>query len=226
MSACVRVSPRRRDGGRRRNGDGGPNEWLVSRRRDAKGEVGRVISLSAVSCSLSEVRSGRFEGRGLGVLSRLETGRRGNGRSGQRVGDRQTVTAGSEHCLPTAADGRATVLYLRVCSYGVGVDARSKSVDGDQSRETRSVQLAATCLASWVVNGESDGGGLEGKGEVLPFLPCLPLSCLAQLACLVLAWLRFGAGRSRGEGLVAALCALYGNMVLCNAIYGWTVRRY
>lgn len=114
VSACVRVSPRRRDGGRRRNGDDGPNEWLVSRRRDAKGEVGRVISLPVVSCSLSEVRSGRFEGRGLGVLSRLETGRRGNGRSGQRVGDRQTVTAGSEHCLPTAADGRATVLYLRV----------------------------------------------------------------------------------------------------------------
>lgn len=65
----------------------GLNRAVVMRRA----KCGRVIFLCLVSCSLSEVRSGRFEGRGLGVLSRLETGRRGNGRSGRRVG-RQTGT--------------------------------------------------------------------------------------------------------------------------------------
>lgn len=74
-------------------------------------KIGRVILLSLVSCPLSEVRSGRFEGRGLGVLSRLETGRRGKGRSGQRVGrqaGRWTVSAGSQDtvCLLRRVGGR------------------------------------------------------------------------------------------------------------------------
>lgn len=188
--------------GGQRDGDDGPNEWLVSRRRDAKGEVWSCGFLYLVSCSLSEVRSGRFEGRGLGVSSRLETGRRGNGRSGQRVGDR--------HCLSVAASGRTTVRCLRVCSLPCCCRCQIESMDDDQSRETRSIQLAATCLASWVVNGESVGGELEEKGECLPSLPCLPLSCLAQLACLVLAWLRFGAGRSRGGGVCGCTVLLYG----------------
>ena len=44
LCVCALVSPRRKDNGRRRSGDG-LNEWLVSCRRDAKGEGGRVISL-------------------------------------------------------------------------------------------------------------------------------------------------------------------------------------
>lgn len=172
-----------------------------------RAKCGRVIFLYLVCCSLSEVRSGRFEGRGLGVLSRLETGRRGNGRSGQRVGDR--------HCLCVAGEwaGDRTVsacVQLPCCCR-----CQIESMDDDQSRETRSVQLAATCLASWVVNGESVGGELEEKGECLPFLPCLPLSCLAQLACLVLAWLRFGAGKEQGVGVCGCTVLSTGTMQ-CN----------
>lgn len=75
------------------------------------------------------------------------------------------------------------------------------------------------CLASWMVNGESDGGELEEKGDFLPFLPCLSLvlPSLPALSRLGSDLERAGAG---GRGFVAALCPL---RVLCNAIYGWTV---
>jgi hypothetical protein len=105
-----------------------------------------------LSCSLSEVRSGAD----LGVLSRLETGRRGNGRSGQAGVGNRTVNAGLRTLFLCAhvwrPDRKLRVLQLPCCCR---CQIELMNVDDDQSTATRSVQLAATCLASWVVNGES-----------------------------------------------------------------------
>lgn len=166
-----------------------------------RAKCGRVILVSVVSCSLSEVRSGRFEGRGLGVLSRLETGRRGKGRSGQRVGRQDSECVLTRHCLSVAASGRATVRYLRVCSHRVVVDARSNRWMMI-NRERPARFSWRRCLASWMVNGESDGGELEEKGEFLPFLPCLSLvlPSLPALSRLGFDLERAGAGGEGGCG--------------------------
>lgn len=86
-------------------------------------------------------------------------------------------------------------------------------MDDDQSRETRSVQLAATCLASWVVNGESVGGGLEVKGEF--FLSFLVFPCLALPSLPALSWLGFDLERegAGGAGLWVH-CALHGSYAM------------
>lgn len=186
------------------------------------------LSLAVVCSSLSEVRSGRFEGRGLGVLSRLETGRRGNGRSGRRMGERQTDRLTDRqwvqdhktlfvYCWGWAGDRTVSACVQLPCCCRCQIEP----MDDDQSRETRSVQLAATCLASWMVNGESDRGELEEKGEFLPFIPCLSL-VLPCLPCLVLA--SIWSGQEQGGGVEAALCSLR-IRTQCNLHYGWTVYR-
>lgn len=74
-----------------------------------------------------------------------------------------------------------------------------------------------------MVNGESDGGGNWRKKEssFLSFL-AFPLSCLARLACLVLAWLRFGEREGAGGQGLWVHCACYGCYAM-QSTDGWAV---
>lgn len=110
----------------------------------------------------------------------------------------------------TERDGTVSTVSWLLMSMPDRIDGR-RSIE----KETRSVQLAATCQAcqaglSCLVDGQTasrtEGGGhfwRTEKGDFLPF-PSLhvPLSCRCP-ALPALSWLfgfRFGAGRCRGVG--------------------------
>lgn len=176
--------------------------------------------LSLVSCSLSEVRSGRFEGRGLGVLSRLETGRRGNGRSGQRVGYRHRLTDSEcglrRHCLSTAVSGWATARYLGVQSYRIVVDARSNRWTMiNRERPARFSWRRLVLPRGWSTASRTEGNWREKESSFLSFLafPCLALPGLPALS-----WLGFDLERAGAGGRDAGCTVLSTGTMQCNLL--------